>query len=187
MSSHNKCFSVRAIISIFSVSNCEVYKDLAMKRSDITVPIVEKDFEELSASERELVDAARDIVRDAYAPYSKFRVGASLRLMSGRIVTGSNQENAAYPSGICAERTALFYAGAQYPDDPVVALCITALREDDAFAALAAPCGACRQVILETADRHKHSFPVYLAGPHSVKIVEDCRLLLPINFDASSL
>lgn len=158
-----------------------------MKKSEIVVPIVEKEFGELSSEERELVDAARAIAQDAYAPYSKFRVGAALRLQSGRIVTGSNQENAAYPSGLCAERTALFYAGAQYPDDPVVALVVTAMREDNQFAAVAAPCGGCRQVLLETADRHKHPYPVYLAGANSVKIVEDCRLLLPINFDASSL
>ena len=158
-----------------------------MKKSEIVVPVVEKEFDELSSAERELVDAARTIARDAYAPYSKFRVGAAVRLQSGRIVTGSNQENAAYPSGLCAERTTLFYAGAQYPDDPVVALVVTAMREDNQYAAVAAPCGACRQVILETADRYKHPFPVYLAGPNSVKIVDDCRLLLPINFDASSL
>lgn len=158
-----------------------------MKKSEIVVPIVEKEFGELCSEERELIDVARDIAQSAYAPYSKFRVGAALRLQSGKIVTGSNQENAAYPSGLCAERTALFYAGAQYPDDPVVALAVTAMREDGQFAAVASPCGGCRQVLLETADRHKQPFPVYLAGPNSVKIVDDCRLLLPINFDASSL
>lgn len=158
-----------------------------MKRSEIIIPIEERSFEELKTEERELVEAARAIARDAYAPYSRFRVGAALRLESGRIVTGSNQENAAYPSGLCAERTALFYAGAQYPDDPVVALAVTAMRDDDLYVAVAAPCGGCRQVILETADRYQHPFPVYLAGPDSVQIVADCRQLLPINFDASSL
>lgn len=158
-----------------------------MKRSEIIIPIEEKSFKELQSEELELVEAARSIARDAYAPYSKFRVGAALRLKSGRIVTGSNQENAAYPSGLCAERTALFYAGAQYPDDPVVALAVTAMRDDNLYVALAAPCGGCRQVILETADRYKSPFPVYLAGPDSVQIVADCRQLLPINFDASSL
>lgn len=158
-----------------------------MKKSEIVVPVVEKEFGELNSEEQELIDAARAIAKEAYAPYSKFRVGAALRLKSGRLVTGSNQENAAYPSGLCAERTALFYAGAQFPDDPVVALAVTAIRDDNQFVALASPCGGCRQVLLETADRFKHPFPVYLAGANSVKIVEDCRLLLPINFDASSL
>ncbi len=158
-----------------------------MNKTEIIIPIEEKDFSELTPEELEIVEAARDIAKRAYAPYSQFRVGAALRLQSGRIVTGSNQENAAYPSGLCAERTALFYAGANYPDDPVMALVITAMRADDKYVALAAPCGGCRQVILETADRYKHPFPIYLAGPSSVKIVRDCRQLLPINFDASSL
>lgn len=158
-----------------------------MEKSEIVIPIVEKAFAELSEQEMELVTAAREIARDAYAPYSQFRVGAAVRLASGRIVTGSNQENAAYPSGLCAERTTLFYAGAQYPNDPVVALVVTAMKSDNQYVALAAPCGGCRQVILETADRYKRPFPVYLAGHSSVKIVDDCRLLLPINFDASSL
>lgn len=158
-----------------------------MERSEIIIPLVEKSLGELSQGELELVEAARAILREAYAPYSRFRVGAALRLKSGRIVTGSNQENAAYPSGLCAERTALFYAGAQYPDDPVVALAVTAMREDGKYATAAAPCGGCRQVMLEVADRFKSPFPVYLAGAESVTIVEDCRQLLPINFDASSL
>lgn len=86
-----------------------------MERSEIIIPLVEKSLGELSQGELELVEAARAILRDAYAPYSRFRVGAALRLKSGRIVTGSNQENAAYPSGLCAERTALFYAGKTIP------------------------------------------------------------------------
>lgn len=158
-----------------------------MKKSSINIEIIEKEFKELSAEEMELVNAAREIAVSAYAPYSHFRVGAAVRLKSGRIVTGSNQENAAYPSGLCAERTTLFYTGANFPDDSVEALVVTAMRQDDLYAAVAAPCGACRQVLLETADRQGHSFPVYLAGPDSVKIVGDCRQLLPINFDASSL
>lgn len=158
-----------------------------MERREIIIPIVEKRFEEMSAEERELIDAARDIARTAYAPYSEFRVGAAVRLADGRIVTGSNQENAAYPSGLCAERTALFYAGAQYPDQAVTALAVTAMRKDDEYVKVAAPCGGCRQVLLESATRHEHPYPVYLAGPESAQIVEDCRLLLPINFDASSL
>lgn len=158
-----------------------------MKKSNINIEITEKDFSELNPEEMELVNAAREIAVSAYAPYSQFRVGAALRLKSGKIVTGSNQENAAYPSGLCAERTALFYTGANFPDDPVEALAVTAMRQDNLYAAVAAPCGGCRQVLLETADRQGYPFPVYLAGPDSVKIVQDCRQLLPINFDASSL
>lgn len=158
-----------------------------MKKRDLTIPIVEKSLEELSEIERELIKEAQRVAQEAYAPYSKFRVGAAVRLESGKIVSGSNQENAAYPSGLCAERTALFYAGAQYPDDPVTALAVVAFKEDGSQATVAAPCGSCRQVILESATRYEHPFRVLLAGPRDVLIVEDCRDLLPIGFDASSL
>lgn len=158
-----------------------------MKRSEIVIPIIEKSLDELNPDEIELINAARDIAQRAYAPYSQFRVGAAAKLNSGRIVTGSNQENAAYPSGLCAERTTLFYAGAQYPDDPVTALVVTAIRQDGSYAQVAAPCGACRQVMLEVSDRFKQPFKVYLPNADSTLIIEDNRQLLPINFDASSL
>lgn len=158
-----------------------------MKKSEIVIPIIEKSLEELESSELELIEAAREIAVSAYAPYSEFRVGAAARLASGKIVTGSNQENAAYPSGLCAERTTLFYAGAQFPNDPVIALAITAIKKDGHFAQVAAPCGACRQVMLEVSDRFKRPFKVYLPSADSTLIIEDNRLLLPINFDASSL
>lgn len=158
-----------------------------MSSKNIVIPIEELDLTDLPSADQELVEHAKAAAATAYAPYSHFRVGAALRLNSGRIVTGSNQENAAYPSGLCAERTALFYAGAKYPDDPVAKLVVVAMREDGKMANLAAPCGACRQVMLEVADRFKQPFPVILAGEKSAKIVSDCRNLLPINFDASSL
>lgn len=158
-----------------------------MSSQDIIIPISEVAIAELQPETQELVKEAKKIASSAYAPYSKFRVGAALRLNSGRIVTGSNQENAAYPSGLCAERTALFYAGANFPDDPVAMLAVVAIREDGKMANLAAPCGGCRQVMLEVADRFKQSFPVVLAGEEYAKIIADCRALLPLNFDASSL
>lgn len=158
-----------------------------MSSQNIIVPISEVALADLDTDTLELIRAAKNAAETAYAPYSHFSVGAALRLNSGRIVTGSNQENAAYPSGLCAERTALFYAGAKYPDDPVAMLAVVAMREDGRMANLAAPCGGCRQVMLEVADRFKQPFPVVLAGEASAKIVSDCRDLLPLNFDASSL
>lgn len=157
------------------------------ERRDIEVAVREVALSELSAEDRELVAKAKEIVSDAYAPYSHFHVAAALRLESGRIVLGTNQENASYPLGLCAERTALFQSGALYPDDPVVSLVIVGAREDGTIIKTCAPCGGCRQVMLEMADRHHHPFPVILAGPESALVVEDCRDLLPINFDASSL
>ena len=157
------------------------------ERRDIEIAVREVALSELSSEDQELVAKAKEIVSVAYAPYSHFHVAAALRLESGRVVLGTNQENASYPLGLCAERTALFQSGALYPDDPVVSLVIVGAREDGMIIKTCAPCGGCRQVMLEMADRHHHPFPVILAGPESALVVEDCRDLLPINFDASSL
>ena len=105
------------------------------------------DMDELSQSDRELVSAAMEATKGSYAPYSKFRVGAAARLANGLVFTGANQENAAYPSGLCAERTTLFAANAQYPDQPVLALAIAARKGNRFMPTPISPCGACRQVI----------------------------------------
>lgn len=135
----------------------------------------------------ELEQAAREAAEKAYAPYSNFKVGAAVRLANGQIVTGSNQENAAYPSGICAERTALFYCGAQYPEVAVEEILVLAINNKGELAASAAPCGACRQVLLETSDRHQHPFRVILPGEEEAIVLEDNRDLLPFGFDASNM
>lgn len=154
---------------------------------EIRIPIRELPLSELSAEEQELVARAKEIVMSAYAPYSHFHVAAALRLKSGRIVLGTNQENAAYPSGLCAERTALFQAGALYPEDPVETLVIVGAGEDGRLVSACAPCGSCRQVMLETADRYDHPFAVVLAGEERALVIDDCRALLPISFDSSTL
>lgn len=140
---------------------------------------------ELSPQDRELEKAALKVAEGAYAPYSQFRVGAALRLKNGIIITGSNQENAAYPSGTCAERTALFYAGAQYPDEPILALALVAINREGRVGQIS-PCGACRQVLLESATRFS-PFRLLLCGGESTIILEDCRQLLPFGFDGSDL
>lgn len=140
----------------------------------------------LSASDRELEVAALAVAEQgAYAPYSGFRVGAALRLASGRVVTGSNQENAAYPSGLCAERTALFYAASTYPDDAPTDLLIVAINAEGRVPVIS-PCGGCRQVIMETAVRYG-AFRMLLSGRDETVILEDCRSLLPFGFDGSEL
>lgn len=141
--------------------------------------------EELNSEELALEAEALKAARMAYAPYSKFCVGAAVLLDNGEIVSGSNQENAAYPSGICAERTALFYAGAQYPEARPLALAIVAINAEGRVP-LITPCGACRQVILETATRFA-PYPVLLIGEEEAVILEDCRQLLPFAFDGSDL
>ena len=140
---------------------------------------------ELTPEDRRLEELAVEAAQKAYAPYSHFHVGAAVLLANGEIVTGSNQENAAYPSGTCAERTALFWAGAQWPDVPVEKLLIVAFNASGRVPFIS-PCGGCRQVIMETATRF-HPFPILLAGGEKTVVLEDCRYLLPFGFDGSSL
>lgn len=143
-------------------------------------------YDELSDKDRELIDAAKQATEGSYAPYSKFCVGSALRLADGTIVTGANQENVAYPSGLCAERTALFYAGAAYPDKAVEALAIAARTEGGEFTATPiSPCGACRQVMLETELRYRIPMRILLYGTEGVYVVEGgVGELFPLQFDS---
>ena len=145
-------------------------------------------FDEFSEEDRQLIDAAREAATRGYAPYSRFNVGAAVRLIDGTIVTGNNQENAAYPSGICAERTALFWAGSQHPDKAVVTLAIAARNDSGEFPVPIPPCGACRQVILETEKRYNKAMRIILYGAKECYIIEDgVKALLPLSFDAGFL
>ena len=126
-----------------------------MKDLTITSVIKVYEYDELNDTDRALLDDAIEATRRSYAPYSHFSVGAAALLANGVVVTGTNQENAAYPSGLCAERTTLFYANSQYPDQAVVTLAIAARTEKDFIDTPIPPCGACRQVILETEKRYK--------------------------------
>lgn len=139
----------------------------------------------LSASDKELVEKAIAIAQDAYVPYSTFHVGAAVRLENGVIVTGSNQENAAYPSGTCAERTALFYANAKYPNVAVQEMAVVAIYHGEIQDQIS-PCGSCRQVMAEVATRFR-PYRVLLVGKDTTKILPDNRLLLPFTFDSSAL
>lgn len=137
---------------------------------------------ELPDELKELARLSLLAARNAYAPYSKFQVGAAVWLENGMIITGNNQENVAYPSGLCAERVALFYAGAQYPDVAVCAIAISAQTEGEQVE-LITPCGACRQVLLETETRHKHPMKVILCGRAQICIAESAASLLPLSFN----
>ena len=136
-------------------------------------------YHELSAEDLALTDAALEATRRSYAPYSRFHVGAAALLENGIVVTGTNQENVASPSGLCAERTTLFYANSQYPDVPVVALAIASPDTEG----ILSPCGACRQVMLETENRYGKPMRVLLCGAEEVIVVESARNLLPFAFD----
>ncbi|WP_299554927.1 cytidine deaminase [uncultured Porphyromonas sp.] len=151
----------------------------------LQVPYSTLTHDELSPLDLELEQRALEAAKKAYAPYSHFHVGAAVLLANGEIVTGSNQENAAYPSGTCAERTALFWASAQRPDVPIDKLLIVAIN-DGGRVPFISPCGSCRQVIMETATRF-HPFPILLCGGEQTICIDDCRLLLPFGFDGSAL
>ena len=145
-------------------------------------------YNELSADDREVVDAARAATGNSYAVYSKFNVGAAVRLKNGAIVKGSNQENAAYPSGLCAERTTLFWANSQYPDSAVLTLAIAARTEKGELPVPIPPCGACRQVILETEKRFGETIKIILYGAKESYIIEDgIKALMPLSFDSEFL
>ena len=133
---------------------------------------------ELAEDDRELRDAALSAASRAYAPYSNYRVGVALRLADGRLVDGNNQENAAYPSGICAERTALFAAQAQNPGTPVSALLLTATFNGD-IVLHPSPCGACRQVVMETETRFRHPIRILLCGKNEVTELSSAHALMP--------
>jgi cytidine deaminase len=159
-----------------------------MKQRAYTVRLYEYDhLNELSEEQVLLVDKAIDAARDAYAPYSDYHVGAAVRLANGEIVIGSNQENAAYPSGLCAERVAIFYAGARYPDVPVKSIAIAALLKDTLQEGPVAPCGACRQVLYEKESQGQSPIEVILYGSKKIQVINQVTDLLPLPFRLESL
>lgn len=159
-----------------------------MKELNIQVAIKIYEYEELDNEDRELIDAACKATQRSYAPYSHFSVGAAARLANEVIVTGTNQENAAYPSGLCAERTTLFYANSQYPDQAVKTLAIAAQDERGEFlTAPIPPCGACRQVMLETEKRFEQPMRILLYSENGIYELKNVGSLLPLSFDASAM
>ncbi|MBS4055949.1 MAG: cytidine deaminase [Bacteroidales bacterium] len=138
---------------------------------------------ELEADDQSLLNQAAEAAKNAWAPYSKFRVGAAVRLENGIIVTGNNQENPAYPSGLCAERVALFYASSQYPGVAVSAIAITATSSISPVTRPIPPCGACRQVMSDTENRFHKDMRVIMRGQQGpVMICDNMKSLLPLSF-----
>lgn len=145
-------------------------------------------YDELSDADKAVVDAARAATANSYAVYSNFSVGAAVRLGNGTVVSGSNQENAAYPSGLCAERTTLFWANSQYPKEPVEVLAIAARSAQGELEFPITPCGACRQVMLETEKRFGNKMKIILYGTRQCYVIDDgVRALMPLSFDSDSL
>lgn len=144
-------------------------------------------FEELSEEDRKLITLAKNACNNSYVPYSNFAVGAAARLADGTIVTGTNQENAAYPSGICAERTTLFYSNSQYPDQAVDTLAVAAYNQGSYLQSPIPPCGSCRQVILETENRYKKPMRILLYGEKEIYECDGISNLLPLSFTAKNM
>ena len=162
-----------------------------MKDLTITAIIKVYQYDELNEADRALVTTAKEATARSYVPYSHFSVGAAALLGDGTVVSGTNQENAAYPSGLCAERTTLFYANSRYPDQPVITLAIAARTEKNAdilfLILLSSNCGACRQVILETEKRYGQPIRILLYGKECIYEIKSIGDLLPLSFDASAM
>ena len=149
--------------------------------------IVLAQLDELAADDQELVQMAMKATDNSNAKYSHFRVGAALLLADGSVVIGANQENAVFPLGLCAERTAIFAAQANYPDQPVTAIAVAARNESGLVKSPVSPCGSCRQVILEIEERYSQPIKVLLYGTDGVYVVDSVRDLLPLCFIDESM
>lgn len=165
-----------------------VLKDGFMKKKEISIVVVQ--YAGLSGMPEEdqcLIRLAREAAQKAYAPYSGFKVGAALRLADGQSVTGNNQENASFPAGCCAERTALHWANANFPGTAVEAIAIAAFDSEGHQVSGVSPCGICRQALLETELRFTKPIRVLLDGADSVNVLNNAESLLPLRFDGGSL
>lgn len=154
------------------------------KKQIITEIEIYEDIQELPEIAQQLMQKAIDVRLNAYAPYSQFLVGASILLDNGQIVSGSNQENSSYPSGLCAERTAIYAAGANYPHQKIIKIAITAGPKERENSIPVPPCGACRQAIAEYEQKQNHPIEVFFMGKSGkVCKVDSLLSLLPLAFD----
>lgn len=154
-----------------------------MKEKEISLKFKEYTKEEfISDKYNKLIELSVSVLENAYAPYSQFSVGAAVLLENGEIVTGTNQENAAYPSGLCAERVAMFYANSKFPDVPVVAIAVSAKYRGEIIENIISPCGSCRQVLIEVENRYKKPITVILASKDKLLVADNVKQLLPLSF-----
>ncbi|MFA6894538.1 MAG: cytidine deaminase [Bacteroidales bacterium] len=154
-----------------------------MVRKNLTIHYLEyESIDKLEKSDEELLEKAIEACKSSYAPYSKFNVGASVRMSNGKIVSASNQENAAYPSGLCAERVTAFYASAKYPDECILEIAIVASVEGKLLPEPTYPCGACRQVLAEYENKGKGKIKVILGSAGKIEVFSDISSLMPFIF-----
>ena len=144
---------------------------------------LKNDWAELNSTDQKMINQAYSACENAYAPYSKFKVGASVLMKNGQVVIGSNQENLAYPSGLCAERVALFSVGAIFPNEPIATLYIVAKGDLLPFDKTLAPCGGCRQVMAESETRQNQPYRVVLVSQNRKTLIfKTAKDLLPFSF-----
>lgn len=153
-----------------------------MREINLTTKIAVYPLAECSEIEKKLISVAKEATKKAYTPYSGFNVGAAVLLGNGEIISGNNQENAAYPSGLCAERTAVFFANATYPDQRIVAIAVAAWHNGEFTDDVITPCGGCRQVLLEAENRFNTPIKIIMYGNKAVYILESAKDLLPLSF-----
>jgi cytidine deaminase len=162
--------------------------DCCMKKKETHSTFYEyASLKELGDKQQELIQKAVEAASSAYAPYSQFYVGAAVVLENGTIIQGSNQENSAFPSGLCAERTAVFYANSQYPDTPIVALAVVAKKDGKIVEKPVPPCGSCLQVLLESEKRHQTNIEVILYGSSVIHRAANIEQFLPFGFTSLDL
>ena len=156
-----------------------------MTNKEIKIAYLEyESLDQLDSQDRKLAESAIAAIATSYAPYSQFNVGAAVMFEDGAIIKGSNQENAAYPSGTCAERTALFYAGAAYPEKAITKIAIAAGQNGTLVSEPVTPCGACRQVMAQYQTKGERPMAVILVGADKIWKFEKVDDLLPLIFDS---
>jgi cytidine deaminase len=159
-----------------------------MQTTEIRIVVQEfENIEELPVADRNLLLEARRITSQAYAPYSGFHVGAAILLDNGQMVSGNNQENSAYPSGLCAERVTLFYANANYPNSAVKTIAISAAKNGTLVKEPVKPCGGCRQALAEAEVRFQNPIRIILDGRDKVLVLNGVESLLPLSFSKKAL
>lgn len=144
-------------------------------------------FDELDDISKALVNSAIDATDNSYSPYSQFKVGAALRLEDGTVVVGANQENAAFPVTMCAERAAIFNAQSNHPELAITTIAIAAKNIDGMVKTPVSPCGSCRQVILEMEQRYKRNIKILLCGTDGIYVIDSIKDLLPLSFVDESM
>lgn len=153
-----------------------------MEKKTIHIQLKICSFDELSDECQQLIEAAKEQTRKSYAPYSRFNVGCAVLMKNHEIIGGNNQENAAYPSGLCAERVAVFYAKSQFPETPIEAIAVAAFHDDGFTENPVNPCGGCLQVLLEYEKKQRENIKLILYGKDNIHVIDSIRDCLPFSF-----